>query len=677
MLNDVAPERVTDPDMPAAAIEYRDVQFSRGAGPPVLDHFSLQVETGDVLALVGRSGAGKTTLLKLVNRLLLPEAGAVLVEGRDTREWDPISLRRRVGYVLQDVGLFPHMSVADNVALMLRISGWTPDAATQRVHELLDLIGLPADVFGLRWPDELSGGQRQRVGVARALALDPPLLLMDEPFGALDPVTRAELHVEFRRIQDRLGKTVIIVTHDMGEAFALGTRVGVLEAGALVACGPPASIAGLTRSTCPTAARCHPDGSAGLSDHMNRLFTFWFSHSQELAVLLSQHVLLVAASTFAAIAVGLPLGIFASRRPRLAAPLVGIANVVQTIPSLAMFGFLLPAPIVGGVGARAAIVVLTLYGLLPIVRTTIAGLNGIDPSIREAAVAMGMTARERLRIVELPLAAPAIVAGIRVAAVVGVGSATIAAAIGAGGLGEYIYRGLSMVDSTVILAGAIPAALLALSVDGGLLWLERRFVARRRGTPSRKLAAMAAALVVIVVLSSALIARRSSAAIVVGSKNFTEQIILGELVAQTIEREGVAVDRRLNLGGTLICDRALLSGDIDVYVEYTGTALTAIFRQPVANDPRAVFDTVRDLYARSGRTLLPPLGFNNTFAILVRGKDARDRGPLDHRRSAAGWRRSGALVSATSSWSAPMDIRAWRRPTVCDSPHRRTSWTSI
>jgi osmoprotectant transport system ATP-binding protein len=243
MLNDAAPERVTDPYMPAAAIEYRDVQFSRGAGPPVLDHFSLQVETGDVLALVGRSGAGKTTLLKLVNRLLLPEAGAVLVEGRDTREWDPISLRRRVGYVLQDVGLFPHMSVADNVALMLRISGWTPDAATKRVHELLDLIGLPADVFGRRWPDELSGGQRQRVGVARALALDPPLLLMDEPFGALDPVTRAELHVEFHRIQDRLGKTVIIVTHDMGEAFALGTRVGVLEAGALVACGPPASIA--------------------------------------------------------------------------------------------------------------------------------------------------------------------------------------------------------------------------------------------------------------------------------------------------------------------------------------------------------------------------------------------------------------------------------------------------
>ena len=162
----------------------------------------------------------------------------------------------------------------------------------------------------------------------------------------------------------------------------------------------------------------------------------------------------------------MPLGIFAARRPRLAAPLVALANIVQTIPSLAMFGFLLPVPLVGGVGARAALVVLILYGLLPIVRTTIAGLSGIDPSIREAGVAMGMTPRELLRQVELPLALPSIVAGVRVAAVVGVGSATIAAAIGAGGLGEYIYRGLSMVDSTVILAGAIPAALLALVVDG-------------------------------------------------------------------------------------------------------------------------------------------------------------------------------------------------------------------
>jgi osmoprotectant transport system permease protein len=375
---------------------------------------------------------------------------------------------------------------------------------------------------------------------------------------------------------------------------------------------------------------------------MNRLFTFWLTHRGELAVLLSQHVLLVAISTFVATAIGLPLGIFAARRPRLGAPLVGLANIVQTVPSLAMFGFLLPVPFIGGVGARAAIVVLILYGLLPIVRTTIAGLNGIDPSIREAAVAMGMRPRDLLRLVELPLALPSIVAGVRVAAVVGVGSATIAAAIGAGGLGEYIYRGLSMVDSTVILAGAIPAALLALAVDGGLLWLERRLLSRRRHAQPLRAARVAFAIVAMAMLSSALIARRSPSAIVVGSKNFTEQNILGELVAQTIEREaGMPVDRRLNLGGTLICDGALRSGDVDVYVEYTGTALTAIFHQPVVNDPQAVFATVRDLYARSGRTLLPALGFNNTFAILVRGKDARARGLKtidDAAREAPRWR---------------------------------------
>jgi osmoprotectant transport system permease protein len=360
---------------------------------------------------------------------------------------------------------------------------------------------------------------------------------------------------------------------------------------------------------------------------MPAVFRFWLSHRTELAMLLGQHVMLVVVSTLVAIAAGVPLGIFAARRPRLGAPLVGLANIVQTIPSLAMFGFLLPVPLLGGVGARAAIVVLILYGLLPIVRTTIAGLNGIDPAIREAGIAMGMTPRELLRQVELPLALPSIVAGVRVAAVVGVGSATIAAAIGAGGLGEYIYRGLSMVDSSVILAGAIPAAILALAVDGSLLWLERQLSTRRRTQSHRVIATAALIAAAAVLVSSGLLARRASGAIVVGSKNFTEQVILGELVAQTIERNaGLAVTRRLNLGGTIICDQALLTGDVDVYVEYTGTALTAIFHQPIQSDSSQVFNVVRDLYSRSGRTLLPPLGFNNTFAILVRGDDARRLG---------------------------------------------------
>jgi osmoprotectant transport system permease protein len=356
------------------------------------------------------------------------------------------------------------------------------------------------------------------------------------------------------------------------------------------------------------------------------LVAFWIAHRVELANLVGQHVLLVAGSTSIAVALGVPLGVFAARRARLAAPLMAVASIVQTIPSLAMFGFLLPVPFVGGVGARAAIVVLILYGLLPIVRTTIAGLRGIDPAVREAGVAMGMTPRQLLRQVELPLALPSIVAGVRVAAVVGVGSATIAAAIGAGGLGEYIYRGLSMVDTTVILAGAIPAAALALLVDAILLWMERQLTARRRSRWRRVSVTAVALAIALAMLSSAAAARRAGDTIVVGSKNFTEQLVLGELLAQVIEGDaGLAVDRRLNLGGTLICDRALITGDIDVYVEYTGTALTAVFHQPVSNDSQTVFETVRALYARSGRTLLPPLGFNNTFAILVRGSEARSR----------------------------------------------------
>ncbi|MGH9310420.1 MAG: glycine betaine ABC transporter substrate-binding protein [Vicinamibacterales bacterium] len=375
---------------------------------------------------------------------------------------------------------------------------------------------------------------------------------------------------------------------------------------------------------------------------MREVVQFWIAHRSELAGLLAQHVLLVGASTAIAVAIGVPLGVFAARRPRLSAPLVAIANLVQTIPSLAMFGFLLPLPILGGVGPRTAIVVLILYGLLPIVRTTIAGVNGIDRAVREAGIAMGMTPRELLRQVELPLAMPSMVAGIRVAAVVGVGSATIAAAIGAGGLGEYIYRGLSMVDTTVILAGAIPAALLALTVDGLLLWLERQLSARRRTWSPRVTGSAAALAAAGMITWAGAVAARPGAAVVVGSKNFTEQVILGEIVAQAIEREtGLRVDRRLNLGGTLICERALATGDIDVYVEYTGTALTAVFQQPPATDSQAVLASVRDLYARTGRTVLPPLGFNNTFAILVRGQDARDRGLHtidDAAREAPRWR---------------------------------------
>jgi osmoprotectant transport system permease protein len=357
------------------------------------------------------------------------------------------------------------------------------------------------------------------------------------------------------------------------------------------------------------------------------LLQFLSAHRAEFFALLLQHVLLVGASTAAAIAAGVPMGVLAARRPRLGAPIVWIANVVQTIPSLAMFGFLLPLPLVGGLGARVAIVVLILYALLPIIRTTVAGLRGVDAALVEAGMALGMTPAQLLRQVELPLAVPAIVAGVRVAAVIGVGTATIAAAVGAGGLGEYIFRGLSMVDPTVILAGAVPAAALALAVDGVLLLAER---ALRRRRLARPLAIAAVASAAGACLAAAVWAGAGTgrdAVIRVGSKNFTEQIVLGELIAQQLERAaGAAVERRLNLGGTFIADRALRSGDIDVYVEYTGTADAAVLKNGVETDPAKVFARVKEQYAGAGIAVLPPLGFENTFAILVRGEDARGLG---------------------------------------------------
>jgi osmoprotectant transport system substrate-binding protein/osmoprotectant transport system permease protein len=351
---------------------------------------------------------------------------------------------------------------------------------------------------------------------------------------------------------------------------------------------------------------------------------FWAAHRGEFGGLLLQHLFLVAVSTGVAVAAGVPLGILAARRPRVGAPLVWLVNAAQTIPSLAMFGFLLPLPLIGGLGARVAITVLIVYALLPIVRTTIAGITSVDSTLVEAGTALGMTPRQLLRQVQLPLALPSIVAGIRVAAVIGVGTATIAAAVGAGGLGEYIFRGLSMVDPTVILAGAIPAAVLALSLDGALTIAERGVRGLLTGGARRWLGVVSAALALVVVTAVVVMASRPNPTVIrVGSKNFTEQIILGEILAQTIAaRTNLAVERRLNLGGTFICDQAIRSGDIDLYVEYTGTAHSAIFHEPSDTDPRRVFETVRSRYAAAGLTLLDPLGFENTFAILVRGDDA-------------------------------------------------------
>ena len=218
-----------------ALVEFRNVSYSApGLLAPILSDLDLTVKRGETLVLLGESGCGKTTTLRLVNRLLLPTAGEVLVEGKATTAWDEIRLRRRTGYVIQEAGLFPHFTVERNVALVPALEGWEESRARERVRELLQLVGLDPQKFAGRYPRDLSGGQRQRVGVARALAAEPPLLLMDEPFGALDPLTRAALQKEFSELSRRLAKTVIFVTHDVREALLLGSRIGLMSAGRLV-----------------------------------------------------------------------------------------------------------------------------------------------------------------------------------------------------------------------------------------------------------------------------------------------------------------------------------------------------------------------------------------------------------------------------------------------------------
>jgi osmoprotectant transport system ATP-binding protein len=221
------------------AVEFCDATYCP-TNQPLVSNLNFTVNQGEALVLLGRSGSGKTTTMKLINRLLTPTSGEVRVEGVATTTWNPIKLRRKIGYVIQETGLFPHFTIEQNVGLVPALEGWKPKQIKTRVYELLHLVGLDPTQFAQRYPHELSGGQRQRVGVARALAADPPVLLMDEPFGALDPITRLEIQQEFRRLQTELGKTVIFVTHDIQEAFTLASRIGLMHAGRLVVLGTPA-----------------------------------------------------------------------------------------------------------------------------------------------------------------------------------------------------------------------------------------------------------------------------------------------------------------------------------------------------------------------------------------------------------------------------------------------------
>jgi osmoprotectant transport system substrate-binding protein/osmoprotectant transport system permease protein len=356
------------------------------------------------------------------------------------------------------------------------------------------------------------------------------------------------------------------------------------------------------------------------------MLEFLKANGSDLLAHIAQHVWLVFIATAIAIVIALPLGILITRRKRLRGPVLGIANVMQTIPSLALFGFLIPLPFIGGIGPRTAIVALVFYALLPIIRNTVTGILGVDRNVREAAVAMGMTDRQILFQVELPLAMSVILTGVRVAVVITIGVAIIAAEVSAGGLGEYIFRGLRMNDARLLLAGAVPSALMALIADFGFSVIEKRF----DPDTLRRIAWAVLALGVVLMGYAAWrgFSRRPSSAlshghVTVASKDFTESALLAEIVAQMLEAKNIEVERRFDLAGNL-CHAALVAGQIDLYPEYTGTSFTEILHHQPISDPRAVYDQVKREYAEKFNVVVSqPLGFENTFAMLVRGEDAR------------------------------------------------------
>jgi osmoprotectant transport system permease protein len=369
-----------------------------------------------------------------------------------------------------------------------------------------------------------------------------------------------------------------------------------------------------------------------------------FERLPELWLRTGEHLMLTGCSTIAAMFVGIPLGIFMFRNAWLRGPAMGVIGTLQTIPSLAMLVFLLA--LLQKIGAVPALIALTLYALLPIVRNTLTGLTGVSPEVMEAARGIGMTEYQELRIVRMPLATPVIVAGIRTAAVVGVGIATLSAFIGAGGLGQFINRGLALSNTRLILLGAVPAALLALIVDFSIAAFEWGLKPERKREKKGSVKALMRPVsfltpVFLILLGflayhagpstkspSGTPSGTGEKSIRIGTKNFTEQLILGEILAQLIEaKTDLVVERRFNLGGTMICHGALVNGEIDMYPEYTGTALTAILKQKVLTEPEEAFKVVSAAYREQFDLVwLKPFGFNNTYSITIRETDAKRKG---------------------------------------------------
>ncbi|MGH4119444.1 glycine betaine ABC transporter substrate-binding protein [Clostridium sp.] len=366
---------------------------------------------------------------------------------------------------------------------------------------------------------------------------------------------------------------------------------------------------------------------------MSGFIDFVISRKEEILKYLLQHLQLTVIAVLIAIAIGVPLGILITRVKKLSKPVIGFANVIQAVPSIALLGFAVP---ILGIGDTPAIVMVVLYSLLPIIKNTYTGLNNINPDMLEAAKGIGMTNAQILKMIQIPLALPIIMAGIRISAVTAVGLMTIAAFIGAGGLGYMVFAGVQTVDNNMILAGAIPACILALLIDfvGGLIEksvspngikdTDGHMKTGKRKKVNSKVILIVSVLIIGTVVGASIFKPKEKK-IVVGSKNFTEQLILGNIVADLIEgNTDIKVERKLNLGGTLVAFSALQKGDLDMYVEYTGTGLVNILKQKAINDPQKVYDIVSfEFKTKYALDWLEPWGFNNTYALAIRQDTAK------------------------------------------------------
>ncbi|MFC3450807.1 ABC transporter permease subunit [Amycolatopsis speibonae] len=583
--------RAADPATPGGAagmggetIELRNVgKHYPGRAVPAVENLTMRIPAGEIVVLTGPSGCGKTTTMRMINRLVEPTAGVVTIGGTDVSALDLDEHRRNTGYVIQQIGLFPHLRVDANIGVVPRVLGWTRQRIAGRVRELLDVVGLTRE-HGIRYPRELSGGQQQRVGVARAMAADPPVMLMDEPFGSTDPITRARLQDEFLRLQREVRKTIVFVTHDFDEALKVGDRIAVLRPRSVIAqydtpqailaapaddyvasfvgskrnlkrlalirvgdldlrpaTGPESlppvrpdatlrdvldvmvrtgstavvvtedgtaqplgvcDVSGLVAALKPTdeapaipdveeAPDPGPDSAVPARPRRRRLGLLVRPVLLTLALLalylivrahpidsieqrflnpgaifteLGEHLRLTLISTACTIAIALPLGVLLTRAgARWARPIgLGLGNLGQAIPSI---GLVVLLALWMGTGTATAVTALVVYATLPVLRNTIVGLDGVDPTLVDAARGMGMGKTAILWRIELPLAVPVILAGIRTALVLTVASATLATFVDGGGLGGGLVAGIGLYRPILSLTFGIIVAALALFVD--------------------------------------------------------------------------------------------------------------------------------------------------------------------------------------------------------------------